>query len=86
MNETLAGNAFACRWTVGEMRICWITQLVIHSEYRERGLTSTLLNCLRRDEDTVYGIMSSHPAAIVAVAKALGGEIVASAHSALTFD
>ncbi|KAF1814814.1 hypothetical protein P152DRAFT_471480 [Eremomyces bilateralis CBS 781.70] len=30
VNGQPAGHAFACRWTVGGMTVCWITQLVVH--------------------------------------------------------
>ncbi|CAG8413284.1 unnamed protein product [Penicillium salamii] len=66
----LAGNAFACRWNSGETRVCWITQLVVSKEHRQGGLAEGLLNCLRQQSDDVYGIMSSHPAACLAAAKA----------------
>ncbi|KAH8729124.1 hypothetical protein GQ44DRAFT_823846 [Phaeosphaeriaceae sp. PMI808] len=71
----LAGNVFACRWSVGGMTICWITQLVVHQDYRERGLAVGLLNEIRMDGDDVYGVMSSHPAACLAAAKAFGSSI-----------
>jgi GNAT superfamily N-acetyltransferase len=70
----LAGNAFACRWTVNGKNICWVTQLVVHREYRKRGLATGLLNEIRLDADDVYGVMSSHPAACLAAAKAFASE------------
>lgn len=70
----LAGNAFACRWQVDGRTICWITQLVVHRDYRERGLAAGLLNEIRLDKDDVYGVMSSHPAACLAAAKAFGSK------------
>ena len=54
--------------------MCWVTQLVVHSDYRERGLATRLLNQLRQDNDTIYGLMSSHPAASLAAAKAFGSK------------
>lgn len=72
IDDRLAGNAFVCRWKDKEQKVCWITQLVIHSDYRERGLAVGLLSCLRQDDDNVYGLMSSHPAACLAAAKAFG--------------
>ena len=76
VNGHLAGNVFACRWTVDGKTICWITQLVVHRDYRERGLASGLLNEIKLDEDGAYGIMSSHPAACLAAAKAFGSEYI----------
>ena len=60
VDDRLAGNAFACRWSYKARTVCWVTQLVVHSDFRERGLAFTLLNQLRQDDDDVYGIMSSH--------------------------
>jgi hypothetical protein len=74
VDGNLAGNAFACRWTVNGKKICWVTQLVVHQDYRERGLAVGLLNELRQDDDDVYGLMSSHPAACLAAAKAFGSK------------
>lgn len=70
----LAGNAFACRWRQGEKNICWVTQLVVDKEYRERGLASGLLRSLRLDADDIYGVMSSHAAACLAAASTLGSK------------
>ncbi|KAF9729848.1 hypothetical protein PMIN01_11781 [Paraphaeosphaeria minitans] len=70
VNGRLAGNAFACRWSVGGRTICWITQLVVHHEYRERGLAAGLLDEIKLDGDDAYGIMSSHPAACLAASRA----------------
>ncbi|KAI9723035.1 MAG: hypothetical protein M1812_001484 [Candelaria pacifica] len=72
VNDVLAGNAFACRWTYDGKTVCWITQLVVHSQFRERGLAVGMLHHLRQHEDKVYGIMSSHPAACLAFARAFG--------------
>ena len=49
--------------------MCWVTQLVVHKDYRERGPATGLLSQLRQDDDA-YGVMSSHPAACLAAAKA----------------
>ena len=72
VDGSLAGHVFACRWTYDNKTVCWVTQLVVHRDYRERGLATGLLNQLRRHDDVIYGIMSSHPAACLAAAKAFG--------------
>ncbi|MCJ1367446.1 hypothetical protein MMC16_006579 [Acarospora aff. strigata] len=46
-------------------------------KYRERGLAVDLLNQLRRDDDCIYGIASSHAAACLAAARAFGSGIEA---------
>ncbi|EEP82640.1 predicted protein [Uncinocarpus reesii 1704] len=72
VDGTLAGNAFICRWRHDDRSICWITQLVVHRNYRGRGLASGLLGSLLMHPDDVYGIMSSHPFACLAAARSLG--------------
>jgi len=70
VDGVLAGNVFACRWDYQGRRICWITQLVVHRDYRERRLATSLLERLRKIDDEIFGIMSSHPAACMAASKA----------------
>ncbi|KAI2375422.1 hypothetical protein LOY91_002179 [Ophidiomyces ophidiicola] len=88
VDGVLAGHVFACRWTYRSQddddddndsssspgrTVCWITQLVVHREYRRRGLATGLLNELRETNSSgggeVCGILSSHPAACLTVAK-----------------
>ncbi|KAL8743537.1 MAG: hypothetical protein Q9190_004118, partial [Brigantiaea leucoxantha] len=71
VDDRLVGNAFACYWTLADRVVCWVTQLVVHVDYRKHGLATSLLTRLRQEgDDTIYGIMSSHPAACLAAAKA----------------
>jgi hypothetical protein len=72
VDGNLAGNAFACSWRFNNESVLWVTQLVVHREYRERGLAKGLLNLLKQNDVDMYGIMSSHPAACLAAAKAFG--------------
>ncbi|PGH29399.1 hypothetical protein GX50_07856 [[Emmonsia] crescens] len=72
VDGNLAGNAFACRWKHDGKNICWITQLVVDRNFRERGLASALLMSIGSDMDDMYGIMSSHPAACMAAASSYG--------------
>ncbi|KAK3059661.1 hypothetical protein LTS18_010329 [Coniosporium uncinatum] len=64
-------------------RVCWVTQLVVHSAYRRRGIASSLLGRLRADVEVqdadsgygkprLYGILSSHPASVMAFARVFG--------------
>ncbi|MCJ1464461.1 hypothetical protein MMC07_003074 [Pseudocyphellaria aurata] len=75
VDDCLAGNAFACRWSYNNTNVCWVTQLVVHRDFRGRGLATGLLNQLRQDDDAIYGLVSSHPAACLAAAKAFGSSI-----------
>ncbi len=73
IDGVLVGHTFACRWKYQDRNVLWITQLVVRSYFRQRRIaTSLLLNCVGENDD-VFGIMSSHPAACKALAKALGG-------------
>lgn len=75
VNGQLAGNAFACRWTVNNKSVLWVTQLVVSRDYRERGLAKGLLNQLKQNDVDIYGLMSSHPAACLAAAKSFRDSI-----------
>ena len=75
VNDVPAGHAFSCRWKYGQRQVCWVTQLVVHRDYRRRRLATGLLSTLRCDGDDIFGIMSSHPGACIAAAKAFAGEL-----------
>lgn len=76
VDNQLAGHAFSCRWKHQAMNICWVTQLVVHSSYRQRGLAVGLLRNMRKAQDDVFGIASSHPAACMAASKACNSQYV----------
>ncbi|KAI1075300.1 hypothetical protein F5B20DRAFT_395395 [Whalleya microplaca] len=75
VDGNLAGNAIACRWNYDGKTICWITQLVVGKDYRERGLATGMLRSLRIAADDMYGIITSHPAACLAAASTFGTTI-----------
>lgn len=68
----LAGNVFACEWQYEDHPVLWITQLVVHSRFRSRGIAKTMLNKLKQTRIWGYGIASSHAHAIMAASSALG--------------
>jgi ribosomal protein S18 acetylase RimI-like enzyme len=70
----LASNAFACRWTVNNKTVCWVTQLVVDRDYQERGLAKNLLNQLKQNDIDIYSLISSYPAACLVAAKAFGSK------------
>ncbi|CAM1503449.1 Fc.00g082250.m01.CDS01 [Cosmosporella sp. VM-42] len=74
-DDTLVGNAFTCRWDWDGKNVCWVTQLVVHKEYRGKGIATTLLRMSMANSDDVYGIMSSHPYACVAAAATFGSKL-----------
>ena len=57
--------------TLTEAKVLWITQLVVHREYRGQGYASNLLRALVLSQNPVIvGIASSHPHGIIALKKA----------------
>lgn len=79
----LAGFATSCNWTDPDDRaITWITLLVVHKDYRRRGLATGLINEVRDGgyRAGVYGIISAHPAACIALARVCGSELFLHSH------
>lgn len=74
VDDNLRGHAFASRWTYRGRQVCWVTQLVVYRDFRQRRLATHLLGKLRKRDDEIFGIMSSHPAALMAISKACGCE------------
>ncbi|TFK80482.1 hypothetical protein K466DRAFT_667644 [Polyporus arcularius HHB13444] len=72
INNTLVGQAFATTWAFDGGRVCWVTQLVVSSEHRQRNIATMLLLQLasNRPDCTAMGLASSHPAACLALTKA----------------
>ncbi|KAF8420715.1 hypothetical protein EV426DRAFT_611905 [Tirmania nivea] len=68
----LAGHVICSRWSYKNQNICWITQLVVSREFRERKLAYGLLDMLKSDEDDIYGVASSHAAACITLANVFG--------------
>jgi GNAT superfamily N-acetyltransferase len=67
----VVGHAFFCTFTYQSKEVCWVTQLLVHSEYRGKSIATTLLNtCLGRyNKEQLFGmaLVSSHPAAVRAL-------------------
>ncbi|KAF4549670.1 Hypothetical protein D9617_20g027260 [Elsinoe fawcettii] len=73
VDDKLAGHVFASRWIWEGRQMCWITQLCVDRNYREKGLATMMLMELREGEmDHGFGILSSHPGAILAALHAFG--------------
>ncbi|KAI5845292.1 hypothetical protein DFP73DRAFT_513051 [Morchella snyderi] len=75
VQDKLVGYAFGTRWPLNERDgdVCWITQVVVDRNYRGVGLATTLLSKFKTSTDVLYGIMSQHPAAIMALKRAVLG-------------
>jgi len=69
----LIGHAFATSWHCGQDVVGWVTQLVVEKTHRRRYIATTLLQTLKAHEWssklTVFGLASSHPAAVNALVK-----------------
>lgn len=73
VDNILVGNVFACRWRHNGRNVLWITQLVVSSDFRRKGVATRIMESLVQDEDEIFGILSSHPAALKALSRAFGG-------------
>ncbi|KAI4593549.1 hypothetical protein KJ359_009235 [Pestalotiopsis sp. 9143b] len=72
-DDKIAGYAFATRWLSGGRQICWVTQLCVSPEHRGKKLATQILRHLREGhDDDGFGILSSHPGAILAALRAWG--------------
>ncbi|KAI8713817.1 N-acetyltransferase domain-containing protein [Fusarium sp. LHS14.1] len=76
LDGRLVGHALICRWNWNGKRVCWVTQLVVHMQYRHQGIATTLLRLSRVESDDIYGILSSNPFACMAAATSFGGSII----------
>jgi len=67
LEQNLIGHLFATTWNYDEDIILWITQLVVHTDHRKRGIATSMARMLKDHPDcakaTIVGIASSHPAA-----------------------
>ncbi|CAL1698875.1 unnamed protein product [Somion occarium] len=79
IGDNLIGQAFAATWKVGEDIVGWITQLVVHRDYRRRRIATCLLQRVRShrlfSSVTIIGVTSTHPATCNAVASLAGTPI-----------
>ena len=75
LDGVLVGNAFAVCYEHEGRSICWITQLVVSSSYRNRGIAKLLLSRIHQSSpstETKYGILSTHPFAVCAFLRVFG--------------
>ncbi|KAI9819308.1 MAG: hypothetical protein M1827_007465 [Pycnora praestabilis] len=71
IDNDLAGNVFGTRWVYEGRGMVWITQLCVSYRYRNQGIAKRLLETLR-EKECGFGILSSHPFAILAVLRVFG--------------
>ncbi|KAI0682753.1 hypothetical protein BC835DRAFT_1424040 [Cytidiella melzeri] len=76
INSELVSHAFATRWYYQEHVICWVTQLVVDVNMRQRYITTSILRHITDHAwflpASIISLVSSHPAACRAVAKLAG--------------
>ncbi|KAI9091710.1 hypothetical protein DFS34DRAFT_634618 [Phlyctochytrium arcticum] len=70
--DILIGHAFAVRFPVPELGgyAVWITQLVVHSAYRNKEVATHLVTLALSKQDVCAGLVSSHPYAVRALERA----------------
>jgi hypothetical protein len=72
---TPVGHAFFATFTTSDGKtIRWITQLVVHADFRRRGIAIGLITTASPDRRNLFalGLVSSHPAAVRALEGAAG--------------
>lgn len=83
LDKKLVGHAFYCKYNIASGdspkgnneiigKICWITQLVVDSQIRNRGIAKNLINILFDPDSKVCGMVTSHPYAVRSLEKATG--------------
>jgi len=72
LDGTLVGHAFICMFPYNRCNASWITQLVVDSRFRHRGIAKTLCKMAWDDRCTAWGIVTSHPFAVRALEKITG--------------
>lgn len=56
----IVGHVFATRWRDGQgRRVCWITQVVVHREWRRRGIATAVRDILLSYH--IYKRLNQHP-------------------------
>jgi hypothetical protein len=68
----LVGYAYQCRFPFHAGFGSWITQLVVHSEFRHRGIAKKLISMAWDEKCVAWGIVTSHPFAVRALEKITG--------------
>lgn len=67
----------AVNWVTPEgVSVCWVTQMVVKQELRGLGIAEAMLAEVKRSalvQYDVFGIVSAHPHAIMAVCRVFGG-------------
>ena len=71
----LVGHAFLCLFWLDDVRVSWVTQLCVHTDYRSRGVARRLCYIAwNNDQHYICGLATSHPYAVKALERATGGK------------
>jgi len=65
--DKIIGHAFYCQFPFLEGKAAWVTQLVVHKEYRSKGIAKQLLSKTWSPENLAWGLVTSHPHAVRAL-------------------
>lgn len=76
LDDILVGHAFYSKFVDNILgKVCWITQLVVDSNIRNRGVAKNLLNISFDPDCRICGLVTSHPFAIRSLEKATGFKV-----------
>lgn len=77
--ENVVGYAICRRFETTYGKISWITQLVVHTDYRQRGVATTILNSIWGfSNHFAWGLATASPFAVRALEKATRRRVIPS--------
>jgi len=77
LDNVLIGHAFYHKYLDPILgKVAWITQLVVNSNVRNKGIAKNLINILVDPDTNVCGMVTSHPYAIRSLEKGTGYKVI----------
>jgi hypothetical protein len=82
MDSLLVGYSIVTPSTILCSRhIVWVTQLVVHADFRDKKIATQLLSSLHFDwQDAAWGIVTTNPYALRALESAIGRRCIPQCH------
>eukprot|EP00026_Physarum_polycephalum_P015177 Phypoly_transcript_15801.p1 GENE.Phypoly_transcript_15801~~Phypoly_transcript_15801.p1 ORF type:complete len:228 (+),score=21.34 Phypoly_transcript_15801:116-799(+) len=88
-NGDIYGHVFFVKFPFLDGIASWITQLVVHSAHRSKGIATQLCSLVWQRDNVAWGLITSHPYAVRALEHATGKKcdpVVIALHAAALVD